>query len=85
VHLFGIRQRVRYSMGDVPTVFLNFSAKLQPASSSGARATPEFCKVLAKIAPVDSRAQPINVELNPPAPGTKKLCRWAEGDLTGSW
>jgi Tannase and feruloyl esterase len=59
------------------------SATLQPASGTGATAKPAFCKVLAKIAPVDSHAQAINVELNLPSVWNEKALQMGGGGFDG--
>jgi hypothetical protein len=59
------------------------SATLQPAVGSGAAAKPEYCKVLAQIAPVDPQAQPINVQLNLPTAWNGKAVQMGGGGLDG--
>jgi len=59
------------------------SATLQPAGGSGAAAKPEYCKVLAQIAPVDPHAQPIRVELNLPTAWNRKAVQMGGGGFDG--
>jgi len=60
------------------------SATFQPASGSGLKATPEFCKVLAKISPVDPHSQPIAVEVNLPSAWNGKAVQMGGGGFDGS-
>lgn len=60
------------------------SATFQVASGAGAGASPEYCKVLAKIAPVDPRSQPITVELNLPSKWNGKVVQMGGSGLNGS-
>ncbi|WP_177248616.1 tannase/feruloyl esterase family alpha/beta hydrolase [Bradyrhizobium sp. Ghvi] len=46
--------------------------------------TPDFCKVLGTIAPVDPKAQLINFELNLPAAWNGKLLQYGGGGYNGS-
>jgi len=59
------------------------SATLQPASGTGAAAKPEYCKVLAQIAPVDPGAQPIKVQLNLPSAWNEKAVQMGGGGFDG--
>lgn len=59
------------------------SATLQPASGSGATAKPEYCKVLARIAPVDPAAQAINVQVNLPSAWNEKAVQMGGGGFDG--
>ena len=59
------------------------SATLQPANEVGAQTSPEYCKVLAQIDPVDSHAQVINVQLNLPTSWNGKAVQMGGGGLDG--
>jgi feruloyl esterase len=59
------------------------SATLQPAVGAGPAAKPEYCKVLAKIAPVDPHAQPITVEVNLPSAWNGKAVHMGGGGFDG--
>jgi len=59
------------------------SATFLAAGGAGAKARPAYCKVLAQIAPVDPRAQPITVELNLPSAWNGKAVQMGGGGLDG--
>jgi hypothetical protein len=59
------------------------SATFSPAAGEGAKASPAYCKVLAQIAPVDPRAQPITVQLNLPSAWNGKAVQMGGGGLDG--
>jgi feruloyl esterase len=59
------------------------SATLQPAGGAGAKARPQYCKVLAQIAPVDPHAQPITVEVNLPSAWNGKAVQMGGGGFDG--
>lgn len=59
------------------------SATLQPASGAGPAAKPEYCRVLAQIAPVDPKAQPIRVQLNLPTAWNGKAVQMGGGGFDG--
>ena len=53
------------------------------AAAAGAKASPAYCKVLAQIAPVDPRAQPITLQLNLPSAWNGKAVQMGGGGLDG--
>jgi feruloyl esterase len=59
------------------------SAIYSAAGGAGAKASPAYCKVLARIAPVDPRAQPITVQLNLPSAWNGKAVQMGGGGLDG--
>jgi len=59
------------------------SAALVPAVTAGPKASPEFCRVLAQIAPVDPHGQPITVQLNLPSAWNGKAVQMGGGGLDG--
>jgi len=59
------------------------SATFQVAGGAGASAAPAYCKVLARIAPVDPHAQPITVQLNLPSAWNGKAVQMGGGGLDG--
>jgi len=59
------------------------SATFSAAGGAGAKARPAYCKVLAQIAPVDPRAQPITVQLNLPSAWNGKAVQMGGGGLDG--
>ena len=59
------------------------SATFLAAGGAGARAAPAYCKVLAQIAPVDTHAQPITVQLNLPSAWNGKAVQMGGGGLDG--
>ena len=59
------------------------SAAFLPAGGARAKASPAYCKVLAKIAPVDPHGQPITVQLNLPSAWNGKAVQMGGGGLDG--
>jgi len=59
------------------------NATLQLASAAGGQASPEYCKVLAQIDPVDSQAQSVNIQLNLPTLWNGKVVQMGGGGLDG--
>jgi hypothetical protein len=59
------------------------SASLLAASGSGTAAQPEYCKVLVDILPVDSKAQPIRIQVNLPSDWNGKAFHFGGGGFDG--
>jgi feruloyl esterase len=59
------------------------SATFLPASGAGPNAKPEYCRVLAAIAPVHAEAQPINIEVNLPSAWNGKALQMGGGGFDG--
>jgi hypothetical protein len=60
------------------------SATMVAASASTAPATPEFCKVVGSIAPVDPAAQLINFQVNLPITWNGKAVQYGGGGYNGT-
>lgn len=59
------------------------SATFSPTTGAGAKVSPEYCKVLAQIAPADPYAPPITVQLNLPTAWNGKAVQMGGGGLDG--
>jgi feruloyl esterase len=59
------------------------SATFSPAGGTGAKATVEYCKVLAQIAPADPHGEPITLQLNLPSAWNGKAVQMGGGGLDG--
>lgn len=60
------------------------AATVIPAAGAGAKALPEYCKVLGSIAPVNPASPPINFELDLPVAWNGKALMFGGGGFNGS-
>jgi hypothetical protein len=60
------------------------SATIVAARATTAPATPDFCKVLGSIAPIDPAAQLINFEINLPIAWNRKALQYGGGGYNGT-
>ena len=75
-------QLIGLSSGDATVTSASFT-QAAPAKAT-ALATPDFCKVIGTIAPVDPAAQLINFQLNLPAAWNGKLLQYGGGGYNGT-
>lgn len=75
-------QLIGLSSGDATVTSASFT-QAAPAKAT-APATPDFCKVIGTIAPVDPVAQLINFQLNLPAAWNGKLLQYGGGGYNGT-